>query len=68
MGIAWSFDFRIQKHRMVLVETEGSYTKQITLDSLDVHVASPTLFLSQLIKARQIITLWQLLKCLMPLY
>ena len=38
MGIAWSFDFRIQKHRMVLVETEGSYTKQITLDSLDVHV------------------------------
>jgi iron transport multicopper oxidase len=23
---------------MVSVETEGSYTKQITLDSLDVHV------------------------------
>ncbi|KAF5467024.1 hypothetical protein F2P56_016895, partial [Juglans regia] len=38
VGIAWSFNFRIQNHRMVLVETEGSYTKQITLDSLDVHV------------------------------
>lgn len=38
MGIAWSFNFRIQNHRMVVVETEGSYTNQITLDSLDVHV------------------------------
>ncbi|KAG8651092.1 hypothetical protein MANES_07G133302v8 [Manihot esculenta] len=28
----------IQNHRMVLVETEGSYTDQITMDSLDVHV------------------------------
>ena len=38
VGIAWSFNFRIQNHRMVVVETEGSYTNQITLDSLDVHV------------------------------
>lgn len=38
VGTAWSFNFRIQSHRMVLVETEGSYTNQITLDSLDVHV------------------------------
>ena len=38
MGIAWSFNFRIQNHRMLVVETEGSYTNQITLDSLDVHV------------------------------
>ncbi|KAM1594658.1 hypothetical protein ACFX15_000966 [Malus domestica] len=38
VGTAWSFNFRIQNHRMVLVETEGSYTNQITLDSLDVHV------------------------------
>ncbi|ONI23743.1 hypothetical protein PRUPE_2G205600 [Prunus persica] len=38
VGTAWSFNFRIQKHKMVLVETEGSYTNQITLDSLDVHV------------------------------
>ncbi|CAN1238511.1 Monocopper oxidase-like protein SKU5, partial [Linum grandiflorum] len=28
----------IQNHQMVVVETEGSYTNQITLDSLDVHV------------------------------
>ena len=38
VGNAESFNFRIQKHQMVLVETEGSYTNQITLDSLDVHV------------------------------
>ncbi|CAK9163537.1 unnamed protein product [Ilex paraguariensis] len=38
VGIAWSINFRIQNHRMVLVETEGSYTNQIPLDSLDVHV------------------------------
>ncbi|XWS75217.1 hypothetical protein CRYUN_Cryun01aG0066600 [Craigia yunnanensis] len=38
VGTAWSFNFRIQNHQMVLVETEGSYVNQITLDSLDVHV------------------------------
>ncbi|KAL5735066.1 hypothetical protein ACOSP7_032927 [Xanthoceras sorbifolium] len=38
VGSVFSFNFRIQNHRMVLVETEGSYTNQITLDSLDVHV------------------------------
>ncbi|KAM7467867.1 hypothetical protein LguiB_015429 [Lonicera macranthoides] len=38
VGTALSFNFRIQNHKMVLVETEGSYTNQITLDSLDVHV------------------------------
>ncbi|KAM5555866.1 monocopper oxidase-like protein SKU5 [Rosa sericea] len=38
VGNAVSFNFRIQNHQMVLVETEGSYTNQITLDSLDVHV------------------------------
>lgn len=38
VGTALSFNFRIQNHQMVLVETEGSYTNQITLDSLDVHV------------------------------
>ncbi|XVF23496.1 hypothetical protein REPUB_Repub13aG0043600 [Reevesia pubescens] len=38
VGTAWSFNFRIQNHKMVLVETEGSYVNQITLDSLDVHV------------------------------
>ncbi|KAJ9553721.1 hypothetical protein OSB04_017766 [Centaurea solstitialis] len=38
VGTTLSFNFRIQNHKMVLVETEGSYTNQITLDSLDVHV------------------------------
>uniref|UniRef100_A0A7N0SWI9 Monocopper oxidase-like protein SKU5 n=2 Tax=Kalanchoe fedtschenkoi TaxID=63787 RepID=A0A7N0SWI9_KALFE len=38
VGSALSFNFRIQGHQMVLVETEGSYSQQITLDSLDVHV------------------------------
>ncbi|TXG49422.1 hypothetical protein EZV62_025297 [Acer yangbiense] len=38
VGTAFSFNFRIQNHKMVLVETEGSYSNQITLDSLDVHV------------------------------
>ncbi|KAB2597966.1 monocopper oxidase-like protein SKU5 [Pyrus ussuriensis x Pyrus communis] len=38
VGNALSFNFRIQNHQMVLVETEGSCTDQISLDSLDVHV------------------------------
>lgn len=38
MGNLWSFNFRIQNHTILLVETEGSYTNQITLESLDVHV------------------------------
>ncbi|XP_021974663.2 monocopper oxidase-like protein SKU5 [Helianthus annuus] len=38
VGSTLSFNFRIQNHKMVVVETEGSYTNQITLDSLDVHV------------------------------
>ncbi|KAF6167701.1 hypothetical protein GIB67_017196 [Kingdonia uniflora] len=38
VGSALSLNFRIKSHKMVLVESEGSYTNQITLDSLDVHV------------------------------
>ncbi|KAK9127556.1 hypothetical protein Syun_016353 [Stephania yunnanensis] len=38
VGSALSFNLRIDKHKLVLVETEGSYTNQITLDSLDIHV------------------------------
>ncbi|KAL1294992.1 hypothetical protein HN51_055829 [Arachis hypogaea] len=38
VGTFWSFNFRIQNHDMVLVETEGSYVNQLTLKSLDVHV------------------------------
>ncbi|RWR91985.1 monocopper oxidase-like protein SKU5 [Cinnamomum micranthum f. kanehirae] len=38
VGRELSFNFRIQNHQMALVETEGSYTNKITLNSLDVHV------------------------------
>ncbi|CAN4096139.1 unnamed protein product [Withania somnifera] len=38
VGTVMCFNFRIQNHKMFLVETEGSYTNQITLESLDVHV------------------------------
>ncbi|KAF9589303.1 hypothetical protein IFM89_022373 [Coptis chinensis] len=38
VGSALSLNFIIKNHKTVLVETEGSYTSQITLDSLDVHV------------------------------
>lgn len=38
VGTTLSFNFRIQNHQMMVVEMEGSYTSQITLDSLDVHV------------------------------
>ncbi|WCJ19239.1 SKU5 similar 3 [Euphorbia peplus] len=38
VGSVWSYNLRIQDHKMELVETEGSYTNQITLDSLDVHI------------------------------
>ncbi|KAA0034689.1 monocopper oxidase-like protein SKU5 [Cucumis melo var. makuwa] len=38
VGTSLSFNFRIQNHNMLLVETEGSYTNQTILDSLDVHV------------------------------
>ncbi|KAF8039125.1 hypothetical protein BT93_B1620 [Corymbia citriodora subsp. variegata] len=38
VGNALSFNFRIQGHKMVVVETEGSYTAQIAVDSLDIHV------------------------------
>ncbi|TKY51744.1 Monocopper oxidase protein SKU5 [Spatholobus suberectus] len=38
VGTAWSINFRIQNHQIVLVETEGSYVNQIQLESLDVHI------------------------------
>ncbi|KAG4958438.1 hypothetical protein JHK87_035071 [Glycine soja] len=38
VGTTWSFNFRIQNHQLVLVETKGSYVNQIELESLDVHV------------------------------
>ncbi|OMP05441.1 Multicopper oxidase, type 1 [Corchorus capsularis] len=38
VGTAWSFNFAIKEHKMVLVEVEGSYVNQITVENLDVHV------------------------------
>nr|GLL23382.1 monocopper oxidase-like protein SKS2 [Ipomoea trifida] len=38
VGTTWSVNFRIQDHRMDVVETEGSYVNKLTVDSLDVHV------------------------------
>ncbi|KAJ7559976.1 hypothetical protein O6H91_04G109200 [Diphasiastrum complanatum] len=38
VGIALSLNFRIQGHKLYLVETEGAYTAQQFYDSLDIHV------------------------------
>ncbi|KAF8405124.1 hypothetical protein HHK36_010022 [Tetracentron sinense] len=38
VGLLISFNFRIQGHKMKLVEVEGSHTVQNFYDSLDVHV------------------------------
>ncbi|PKI34879.1 hypothetical protein CRG98_044725 [Punica granatum] len=38
VGSVLSLNFRFENHKMVVVETEGSYTSQITVDSLDIHV------------------------------
>ncbi|OIV90604.1 hypothetical protein TanjilG_01685 [Lupinus angustifolius] len=51
VGTARSFNFEIQNHQMVLVETEGSYVNQILLESLDVHVGQSY---SVLVTANQI--------------
>lgn len=38
VGLQNSLNFRIQGHKMKLVEVEGTHTIQTTLSSLDVHV------------------------------
>ena len=38
MGLEHSLNFRIQNHKMKLVEVEGTHTVQTTYSSLDVHV------------------------------
>lgn len=38
VGLQNSLNFRIQGHKMVLVEVEGTHTLQTTYSSLDVHV------------------------------
>ena len=38
VGLSTSLNFRIQGHKLKLVECEGSHTQQSIYDSLDVHV------------------------------
>ncbi|KAH9744800.1 hypothetical protein KPL70_003839 [Citrus sinensis] len=38
VGISTSINFRIQGHKMLLVEVEGTHTLQNTYDSLDIHL------------------------------
>ncbi|XP_057974331.1 L-ascorbate oxidase homolog [Malania oleifera] len=38
VGLQHSLNFRIQNHKMVLAEVEGTHTLQTTYSSLDVHV------------------------------
>ncbi|KAI6704064.1 hypothetical protein NL676_013200 [Syzygium grande] len=38
VGLTTSINFRIQGHKMKLVEVEGSHTLQTTYDSLDIHL------------------------------
>ncbi|KAL2938113.1 L-ascorbate oxidase-like protein [Bienertia sinuspersici] len=38
VGVATSINFRIQGHKLILVETEGDHTLQNTYTSLDVHL------------------------------
>ncbi|KAF8022636.1 hypothetical protein BT93_F0218 [Corymbia citriodora subsp. variegata] len=50
VGLTDSLNFRIQGHKMVLAEVEGTHTVQNTYDSLDVHVGQS---LSVLVTADQ---------------
>lgn len=38
MGLSTSFNFRIQGHKLKVVEVEGSHVIQNLYDSIDVHV------------------------------
>lgn len=38
IGLSTSFNFRIQGHKLKLVEVEGSHVLQNMYDSLDIHV------------------------------
>lgn len=38
VGLTTSINFRIQGHKMLLVEVEGIHTLQNTYDSLDIHL------------------------------
>ncbi|XAR54976.1 L-ascorbate oxidase [Bertholletia excelsa] len=45
VGVSTSLNFRIQRHNMLLVETEGSYTVQQNYTNLDIHVGQSYSFL-----------------------
>lgn len=45
VGLRTSINFRIQNHKMKLVEVEGSHVIQNLYDSLDVHVGQSVTFL-----------------------
>ncbi|TKW08919.1 hypothetical protein SEVIR_6G056800v4 [Setaria viridis] len=45
VGISTSLNFRIQNHKMLLVETEGTYTNQQNYTNLDIHVGQSYSFL-----------------------
>lgn len=47
-GIATSINFRIQGHKMKLIEVEGAHTMQEVYDSLDVHVGQSVAVLVKL--------------------
>ncbi|NP_001348251.1 monocopper oxidase-like protein SKU5 precursor [Oryza brachyantha] len=45
VGVAASFNFRIQGHNLLLVEAEGSYTSQQNYTNMDIHVGQSYSFL-----------------------
>ncbi|CAA7016476.1 unnamed protein product [Microthlaspi erraticum] len=45
VGISTSLNFRIQNHKLLLVETEGRYTSQTNFTDFDVHVGQSYSFL-----------------------
>ncbi|KAH1089027.1 hypothetical protein J1N35_016284 [Gossypium stocksii] len=45
VGISTSLNFRIQGHKLLLVETEGHYTTQQNFTSFDIHVGQSCSFL-----------------------
>lgn len=51
VGISTSLNFRIQGHKLTLVEVEGSHTLQEVYDSLDIHVGQSVAVLVTLLGA-----------------
>ncbi|KAJ3669854.1 hypothetical protein LUZ60_010178 [Juncus effusus] len=45
IGLETSINFRIQNHKLILIETEGAHTIQTSYDSLDLHVGQSAAFL-----------------------